>query len=82
MIFARTVATTVGHVWDSAFVTSTADDVKRALDELSDEADAVNLARFFKTGPGNTGRATSSSVCGFPGRAAWFVLTPIWTFRR
>ena len=51
MIFARAV----GDVWDSAFVTSTADDVKRALDEVSDEADAVALARFFKTGPGEYG---------------------------
>lgn len=55
MIFDRTVTATVGHLWDSAFVTSTADDVKRALDELSDAADAVNLARFFKTGPGEYG---------------------------
>nr|EJI94856.1 DNA alkylation repair enzyme family protein [Rhodococcus sp. JVH1] len=55
MIFDRTVTATVGHLWDSAFVTSTADDLKRALDELSDAADAVNLARFFKTGPGEYG---------------------------
>ena len=55
MIFARAVAAAVGPLWDSAFVTSTADDVKRALDELSDETDAVNLARFFKTGPGEYG---------------------------
>ncbi|WP_050785149.1 DNA alkylation repair protein [Rhodococcus opacus] len=51
MIFARAV----GDVWDSALVTSTADDVKRALGEVSDETDAVNLARFFKTGPGEYG---------------------------
>lgn len=48
-------ACAVGDVWDSASVTSTADDVKRALDELSDPADAVALARFFKTGPGEYG---------------------------
>ncbi|MFZ2176745.1 MAG: DNA alkylation repair protein [Rhodococcus sp. (in: high G+C Gram-positive bacteria)] len=36
-------------------MTSTADDVKQALANLADDRDAANLARFFKTGPGEYG---------------------------
>ncbi len=46
-------------------VAPTAADVQAALVAVAVPADASHLQRFFKTGPGSTARATSSSVCAY-----------------